>query len=221
MGFSLKDFFDDVIPNEIKKFAKSDLGKAALAGTAILAGIKYAPTVSKALFGTATEYAKPGIPVTSGFLGTGGFKHTMGSVFGMEKYGYDRGILGRLTEEKGGFIKGAGKFVQGMGGDTVSKLLGYSENRPPPTMTAQMQSIDTSRYKGKYSTGSVGAADYRATVAQASPGFNNSATQDALSNVIKHWNDVAMGNIPSVSYTVEGPTGVTIGVGSTKLGELT
>ena len=225
MGFSLKDFFDDVIPNEIKKFAKSDIGKAALAGAAIYAGVKYAPTASKALFGTAEVGGKGGsltgyLPETKGFMGSGGFKQTMGSVFGMEKYGYDKGIFGRMTEQKGGFLGGAGKFIKGMGTDTVSKMLGYSDVKPPSTMAAQVKGIDTSRYKGKYSGATAGLGNYRSTTS-AAPGFKNDSTQTALANVMKYWNDVAMGNIPSVSYTVAGPSGVTIDVGSTKLGELT
>ena len=106
MGFSLKDFFDDVIPNEIKKFAGSSAGKVLLGGTAAY----LAPSVNRALFGASIpqfdiQDVPYGIKQTSGLFGTGGFKQTMGSVFGMPKYGYDKGILGRWAEKKRWFSR--------------------------------------------------------------------------------------------------------------------
>ena len=59
MGFSLKDFFDDIIPNEIKQFAQTTAGKAILGATAGYIGYKTAPIDSKYLFGTEEQLNLP------------------------------------------------------------------------------------------------------------------------------------------------------------------
>ena len=47
-----------------------------------------------------------------------------------------------------------------------------------------------------------------------SAGFNNASTQSAMANIMKYYNDIANGRIPSESYTVEGTKGTTIGIPS-------
>ena len=225
MGFSLKDFFDDIIPNEIKKFANTSAGKVILGGTAAYLGVKYAPSINRKLFGTAMKVLPSGteagtwtIGQTSGLLGTGGFKQTMGSVFGMEKYGYDKGILGRMAEEKGGFLGGASKFISGMGKDTLSGMIG-GKDYVPPTMASQIQSIPRTRnIKGEVGT-AVGSYGVTRT---ATPGFNNNSVQSAMANIVQYYNDISLGRIPSESYNIETTRGTTIGIpkGSTTIGRL-
>jgi len=219
MGFSLKDFFDDIIPNEIKQFAQTTAGKVILGAGAGYIGYKAAPIASKYLFGTAEKLNLPfdqKVSATKGLISSGGFKQTMGSVFGMEKYGYDKGILGRLGEEKGGFLGTATKFVKGMGEDKLGSMLGYDPDKTE-TMATKISNLKT---KNKVGTGgsSVAMGNYTATKTN-SAGFNNASTQSAMANIMKYYNDIANGRIPSESYTVEGTKGTTIGIpsGSTKI----
>jgi len=213
MGFSLKDFFDDVIPNEIKKFAGSSAGKVLLGGTAAYLGVKYAPSASRALFGASIpqfdiQDVPYGIKQTSGLFGTGGFKQTMGSVFGMPEYGYDKGILGRWAEKKGGFLEGTSKFIEGMGKDKLSGMLGY-EKGTAPTMASQIKSINVNRGVKPDTSATIGSYTSSKT---AAPGFNNNSVQSAMSNIMQYYNDIALGRIPSTSYTVEGTKGTTISI---------
>lgn len=215
----LSDFFDDIIPNEIKAFAKTSAGKVILGAGAAYVGYKSAPKASKYLFGTAEKLNMPfdqKALATKGLLSSGGFKQTMGSVFGMEKYGYDKGILGRMGEEKGGFLGTATKFVQGMGDDKLSKMLRYDPNLKE-TMAAKISNLKTTSKAG--TTGSsVSSGNYSATKVNSS-GFNNQSTQSAMANVMKYYNDIANGRIPSESYRVEGTKGTTISLpsGSTQI----
>jgi len=217
MGFSLKDFFDDIIPNEIKEFAQTTAGKAILGATAAYVGYKSAPKASKYLFGTAEKgYTKGYTLATEGLIGSGGFKQTMGSVFGMEKYGYDKGILGRLGEDKGGFLGTATKFAKGMGQDKLGSMLGYDPDKTE-TMATKISNLKTKNKAG--TTGSsVAMGSYTATKTNSS-GFNNASTQSAMANIMKYYNDIANGKIPSDAYRVEGTKGTTISLpsGSTQI----
>jgi len=219
MGFSLKDFFDDIIPNEIKDFAKTTAGKAVLGAAIGYAGYKTAPKASKYLFGTAEKLNMPfdqKALATKGLISSGGFKQTMGSVFGMEKYGYDKGILGRLGEEKGGFLGTATKFAKGMGEDKLGSMLGYDPTKTE-TMATKISNLKTKNKAG--TTGSsVAMGSYTATKTN-SAGFNNASTQSAMANIMKYYNDIANGKIPSDAYRVEGTKGTTISLpsGSTQI----
>lgn len=223
---SLKDFFDDIIPNEIKDFANTPAGKVILGGTAAYLGVKYAPSANRALFGTPMKVLESGteagtwtVGQTSGLLGTGGFRETVKSTFGIgDKYG-GKGVLGRMAEEKGGFLGGASKFIKGMGEDKLSGMMGY-ESGTAPTMASQIQSVSTTRgVKGQTGT-AVGSYGVTKT---GTPGFNNSSVQSAMANIVKYYNDIAMGRIPSESYSIESTRGTTIGIpkGSTTIGRLT
>ena len=114
------------------------------------------------------------------------------------------------------FLGTATKFVQGMGDDKLSKMIGYDPNKKE-TMATKIANLKTKSKTG--TTGSsVAMGNYTATKVN-SAGFNNQSTQSAMGNIMKYYNDIANGRIPSESYKVAGTLGTTINLpsGSTQI----
>ena len=117
----LKDFFDDVIPNELK----GNLGAALGLGTAAYFGYKYSPNIQKAV---------------SGFIGTRGSPGF-----------YGKGGAGNITAPSGvmGFVDKyedtkLGKFVKGFGKEIAGKAISGSQG--PSESDVMAQRIKTRDY---------------------------------------------------------------------------
>lgn len=186
----LKDFFDDVIPNELK----GNLGAALGLGTAAYFGYKYSPTVQKAV---------------SGFIGTKGSPGF-----------YGKGGAGNITVPSGvmGFVDKyedtkLGKFVKGFGKEIAGKAISGQGKSDSDIMAERMRTRDYSvpNIPSTYSVGS-----YQATQA-AVPGFNNPNVNESLNLMSYFMQDLNdNGRIDSSALYAEAPRGVTIALSSPK-----
>ena len=194
----LKDFFDDVIPNELK----GNLGAAIGLGTAAYFGYKYSPNIQKAV---------------SGFIGTKGSPGF-----------YGKGGAGNITEPSGvlGFVDKykdtkLGKFVKGFGTQVAGKALSgetkaEAEARFARESAAMAQRIKTRDYAVPNIPASYNVGSYQATRA-AVPGFNNPNVNESLNLMSYFMQDLQdNGRIDSSALYAEAPRGVTIALSSPK-----
>tara|TARA_R100001509_G_scaffold141146_1_gene96094 strand:- start:168 stop:758 length:591 start_codon:yes stop_codon:yes gene_type:complete len=187
----LKDFFDDVIPNELK----GNLGAAIGLGTAAYFGYKYSPNIQKAV---------------SGFIGTKGSPGF-----------YGKGGAGNITPPSGimGFVDKyedtkLGKFVKGFGKEIAGKAISGSQGPSESDMMAQR--IKTRDYSVPNIPSSYNVGSYQATRASV-PGFNNPNVNESLNLMSYFMQDLNdNGRIDSSALYAEAPRGVTIALSSPK-----
>ena len=195
----IRDFLDDVIPNELKKL---DLGKAAaIAGTALL-GYKYGPGVYNQLknfVGSPSQVIK----LSEYGMGTKDYTKPATGMFAvadsLKKYS-DNPLI---------------KFGQGMVGTTINKK---GERVPDANdeYIAQLKALNE-RYTGNRFNQITNTGNFTATVA-SNPGFNNNRVRESLVNMASYMNDlVDNGRIDSSALYAEGTRGTTIKVGSSNL----
>ena len=186
----LKDFFDDVIPNELK----GNLGAALGLGTAAYFGYKYSPQIKDAV---------------SGFIGTTGSAGF-----------YGKGGAGNITPPSGvmGFVDKykdtkLGKFVKGFGTEVAGKAITGQGKSDSDVMAQRIKTRDYSvpNIPASYNVGS-----YQATRA-AVPGFNNPNVNESLNLMSYFMQDLNdNGRIDSSALYAEAPRGVTIALSSPK-----
>tara|TARA_R100001460_G_scaffold87593_1_gene129022 strand:+ start:1025 stop:1615 length:591 start_codon:yes stop_codon:yes gene_type:complete len=187
----LKDFFDDIIPNELK----GSLGTALGVGTAAYFGYKYSPQIKDAV---------------SGFIGTEGSPGFFG-----------KGGAGNITAPSGvkGFIQKnkdtpLGKFVSGFGKQVAGKAI--SGGQSPSDSEVMAQRIKTRDYSVPNIPASYNVGSYQATRASV-PGFNNPNVNDSLNLMSYFMQDLRdNGRIDSSALYAEAPRGVTIALSSPK-----
>lgn len=186
----LKEFFDDIIPNELK----GSLGTALGVGTAAYFGYKYSPNIQKAV---------------SGFIGTKGSPGFFG-----------KGGAGNITAPSGvkGFIQKnkdtpLGKFVSGFGKQVAGKAISGQGKSDSDILAERMRTRDYSvpSIPSNYNVGS-----YQATRA-AVPGFSNPNVNESLNLMSYFMQDLNdNGRIDSSALYAEAPRGVTIALSSPK-----
>ena len=189
----LKDFFDDIIPNELK----GNLGKIAAAGTAAYFGYKYAPkaiTAAKSFIGQPAMTGAPFAPAT----GLRGFVSDMAT-----KY---------PTATK--FVKGFGQQVAGQA------FKGESEEEARKRFASEQARINqlmtTKQYSVPNVTSSYQVGNYQSSRAQV-PGFNNAHVNESLNLMSYFMQDLNdNGRIDSSALYAEGPKGAPIGLSSAK-----
>jgi len=187
----LKDFFDDVIPNELK----GNLGAALGLGTAAYFGYKYSPNIQKAV---------------SGFIGTRGSPGF-----------YGKGGAGNITAPSGimGFVDKyedtkLGKFVKGFGKEIAGKAISGSQGPSESDMMAQR--IRTRDYSVPNIPSSYNVGSYQATRASV-PGFNNPNVNESLNLMSYFMQDLNdNGRIDSSALHAAGSRGTTIQTSSAK-----
>ena len=187
----LKDFFDDVIPNELK----GNLGAALGLGTAAYFGYKYSPNIQKAV---------------SGFIGTRGSPGF-----------YGKGGAGNITAPSGvmGFVDKyedtkLGKFVKGFGKEIAGKAISGSQG--PSESDVMAQRIKTRDYSVPNIPSSYNVGSYQATRASV-PGFTNPNVNESLNLMSYFMQDLNdNGRIDSSALYAEAPRGVTIALSSPK-----
>jgi|DEB0MinimDraft_6_1074348.scaffolds.fasta_scaffold00226_8 hypothetical protein len=189
----LRDFLDDIIPNELK----GSLGKVAALGASAYFGYKYAPTVYKA---AKEVIGQPGVgaAVDSGQQATGMF--ALAEKF--KKYS-DNPLV---------------KFGKGVVGQTyLGKGKGYEEDTQGAQYLANLQALNA-RYTGnKFSSVTPGVGVFQTTQVR-NPGFENARVQQGLLNMNNFMADLMdNGRIDSSSLYAEGPRGTTVKVGSAGL----
>ena len=187
----LRDWLDDVIPNELK----GNLGKiAAVAGATYLGyrGLKY------------------GYPKVQSFIG-----ETSKDVFrGYKTEG--KGMLGFMQKHKDSPLV---KFGKGMVGTTIGKK-GKETKAENDMYLANMRALETRYTSNKFSGSPVSAGQFQSTRIQ-SPGFSNNRVQESLSSMAAYMADLQdNGRIDSSALYAEGPKGTTIKIGSSKLASL-
>ena len=186
----LKDFFDDVIPNELK----GSLGTALGIGTAAYFGYKYAPNIKSAaqsFIGTAGS---------AGFYGKGG----AGNITPPS------GVMGFVDKYKDTKL---GKFVKGFGTEVAGKAITGQGKSDSDVMAQRIKTRDYSvpNIPASYNVGS-----YQATRA-AVPGFNNPNVNESLNLMSYFMQDLNdNGRIDSSALYAEAPRGVTIALSSPK-----
>ena len=195
----IRDFLDDVIPNELKKL---DLGKAAaITGTALL-GYKYGPAVYNQLKNFVGSPSQV-IELSKYGMGTKDYTKPATGMFAvadnLKKYS-DNPLI---------------KFGQGMVGTTINKK---GERVPDANdeYIAQLKALNE-RYTGNRFNQMTNTGSFTATVA-SNPGFNNNRVRESLVNMASYMNDlVDNGRIDSSALYAEGTRGTTIKVGGSNL----
>ena len=188
----LRNFLDDIIPNELKKI---NLGKAAaIAGSAYL-GYKYGPTVYNTLKGFVGRPEQLNMPFDQKAPATGMFK--LAETF--KKYS-DNPLV---------------KFGKGLTGTTLNKD-GTESKQESDEYLAQLQAINERYTSNRYSQIGTNVGNFTSTASTA--GFNNNRVRESLINMSAYMNDLAdNGRIDSSALYAEGPKGTTIKVGSSAL----
>ena len=189
----LRNFLDDIIPNELKKI---NLGKAAaIAGSAYL-GYKYGPTFYNTLKGFVGRPEQLNMPFDQKSPATGMFK--LAETF--KKYS-DNPIV---------------KFGKGLTGTTLNKD-GTESKEQNDAYLAQLRAINERYTTNRYSQISTNVGTFTPT-AVSTAGFNNTRVRESLINMSAYMNDLAdNGRIDSSALYAEGPKGTTIKVGSSAL----
>ena len=182
----LKDFFDDIIPNELK----GNLGKVAAAGAAAYLGYKYAPSVvnaAKGFIGQPAMTAAPFAPAT-----------------GMYKY---------KDTALGKFVSGFGQQVAGQSlkGETSAEVQArYAAQNKAMAEAIKSRSYSTPSASSTYNVGTFQAT--RTAPGFQNPHVNESL--NLVSYFMRDLND--NGRIDSSALYAEAPRGVTIGLPSSK-----
>ena len=191
----IRDFLDDVIPNELKN---SNIAKAAaLVGTSYL-GFKYAPAAyraAKEFIGTPKRLNMPFDQVSPA---TG--MYAIADKF--QKYS-DNPLV---------------KFGKGMVG---TKIKGGQETQASgDEYLAQLKALNERYSANPYSQAPIPSGNF-STSQIRSPGFSNTRVQEGLMNMAAYMQDLAdNGRIDSSALYAEGPRGTTVKVGSAGLKNL-
>jgi hypothetical protein len=190
----LKDFFDDIIPNELK----GSLGTvAAVAGAAYL-GYKYAPSAYSAAKGFIGQPAMTGAPYAKG-----------------------TGLHGWIDKTAAKYPKTA-KFVTGFGQQVAGKALeGESEADAKKRFAEEQARINQMMKAKQYSIPNVSSSyqvgTFQSTRAPQVPGFKNPHVNESLNMMAYFMQDLNdNGRIDSSALYAEAPRGVTIGLPSAK-----
>ena len=187
----LKDFFDDVIPNELK----GNLGAALGLGTAAYFGYKYSPNIQKAVSGFIGTRGSPG------FYGKGG----AGNITAPS------GVMGFVDKQEDTKL---GKFVKGFGKEIAGKAISGSQG--PSESDVMAQRIKTRDYSVPNIPSSYNVGSYQATRASV-PGFSNPNVNESLNLMSYFMQDLNdNGRIDSSALYAEAPRGVTIALSSPK-----
>ena len=194
----LKDFFDDIIPNELK----NSLGTALGVGTAAYFGYKYAPNIKSAVSGFIGQAGSPGF---YGKAGAGNITEPSGVMGFVDKY---------KDTKLGKFVKGFGQQVAGkaFSGETKAE----ADARFARESAAMAQRIKTRDYSVPTIPASYNVGSYQATRASV-PGFSNPNVNESLNLMSYFMQDLNdNGRIDSSALYAEAPRGVTISLSSPK-----
>ena len=189
----LRNFLDDIIPNELKK---SNLAKIALGAGAVYAGFKFGPSVYNAAKQFIGRPEQLNMPFDQKSPATGMFK--LAETF--KKYS-DNPIV---------------KFGKGLTGTTLNKD-GTESKEQNDAYLAQLREINERYTTNRYSQISTNVGTFTPT-AVSTAGFNNTRVRESLINMSAYMNDLAdNGRIDSSALYAEGPKGTTIKVGCSAL----
>ena len=181
----LRNFLDDIIPNELKK---SNLAKIALGAGAVYAGFKFGPSVYNAAKQFIGRPEQLNMPFDQKSPATGMFKMAQN----LKKYS-DNPLV---------------KFGQGFIGK------GRADEQPDnSTYLAEMKALNERYTTNPYSQAPVPVGTFTSTTASA--GFNNMRVQEGLINLASYMKDLQdNGRIDSSALYAEGTRGTTLKVGA-------
>ena len=191
----LKDFFDDIIPNELK----GNLGKIAAAGAAAYFGYKYAPKAidaAKSFIGQPAMTSGPFAPAT----GLRGFVSDIAT-----KY---------PTTSK--FVKGFGQQIAGQIGQKGDQSAAEIQARYEAQSKAMANAMKSKSYSIPSGVPMQNVGTFQSSRAHV-PGFKNPHVNESLNMMSYFMQDLNdNGKIDSSALYAEAPRGVTIGLPSSK-----
>ena len=191
----LRDFFDDIIPNELK----GNLGKIAAIGATAYLGYKYAPTAISAAKSFIGQPAMTGVPYAKG-TGLRGFVGSLSA-----KY---------PTASK--FVKGFGQHMAGQIGKEGDQSAAEIQARYEAQSKAMAEAMRSRSYNVPSGVPMQTVGTFQSSRAQV-PGFKNPHVNESLNMMSYFMQDLNdNGKIDSSALYAEAPRGVTIGLPSSK-----
>ena len=194
----LKDFFDDIIPNELK----GNIGKIAAAGAAAYFGYKGIKSFTSPTGFLSTTMSAPGAT-------------------GMTQYasGFDRlkgFVQSKADTPLGKFASGFGKQIAGQIGDKGDQAAAEIQARYEAQSKAMADAMRSRSYNVPSGVPMQTVGNFQASRAQV-PGFKNPHVNESLNMMSYFMQDLNdNGRIDSSALYAEAPRGVTIGLPSSK-----